>query len=301
MNVEGLRVFLEVARLRSVSKAAEALDLAQPTVSTSLQNLERFVGVKLIDRGRRPLHLTPSGERLLRGVRAALHELDRALADVRHPENDVAGPITVASIYSVGLYHADAFRRFMEAYPRVAARIQYLRPNLVVKAVETGEAVLGLTSYPKATRDLGVVPWREQEMVLLCPPRHPLASRPRAALAELAGEAFVGFDPDLEIRRHTDAAFRKAGVTVDVVLEFDNIETVKQAVQVGSGLALLPAETVQHEAQTGLLAAVSLDPPDLRRPVGVLYRRHEPLPIAAVKFVETLTGRAFPDEHANLG
>jgi DNA-binding transcriptional LysR family regulator len=293
MNLDSLRVFCEVARQRSFSKAAEKLDVTQSAVSQTVQQVERELSAQLVDRRRRPLYLTPAGDRFFAAARDILDQFDRAVVEIRELENDVVGPITVASIYSVGLYHADAVARFMAAYPRATVRLQYLRPNVVVEAVLGGEATLGLMSYPKPTKDLDVVPWREEEMVFVCPPNHPLAGRKTIRLEEAAEHSVVGFDPDLEIRKRTDAAFRKRKLEPRVVLEFDNIETVKQAVQVGSGISFLPEETVKQAAATGTLAVAKLDPPDLRRPVGIIFRRGKPLSAAAVKFIETLTGRSF--------
>jgi len=301
MNLDSLRVFCEVARQRSFSKAAEKLDVTQSAVSQTVQQVERELSAQLVDRRRRPLCLTPAGERFYGTSRDILEQFDRAVVEIRELENDVVGPITVASIYSVGLYHADDVGRFMAEYPRATARLQYLRPNLVVDAVLSGEATLGLMSYPKPSKDLAVVPWREEEMVFVCPIRHPLAGQSAVRLEEAAEHPIVGFDPDLEIRRRTDAAFRKRKLEPRVVLEFDNIETVKQAVQVGSGISFLPEETVRQAASVGSLAVSKLDPPDLRRPVGIIYRRGKPLSTAAIKFVETLTGRPFePAEPAPL-
>jgi len=301
MNLDSLRVFCEVARQRSFSKAAEKLDVTQSAVSQTVQQVERELAAQLVDRRRRPLYLTPAGERFFAAARDILDQFDRALVEIRELENDVVGPITVASIYSVGLYHADAVRRFMAAFPRATVRLQYLRPNVVVDAVLSGEATLGLMSYPKPSKDLDLVPWREEEMVFVCPTNHPLAHRKSVRLEEAAEHAVVGFDPDLEIRKRIDAAFRKKKLEPRVVLEFDNIETVKQAVQVGSGVSFLPEETVRQAAEAGILSVAKIDPPDLRRPVGIIFRRGKPLSTVAIKFIETLTGRTYePSEPAPL-
>lgn len=307
MNLDSLRVFCEVARQRSFSKAAEKLDVTQSAVSQAVQQVEREISSQLIDRSRRPLCLTPSGDRFYTAAREILELYERTIVEIHELENDVVGPITVASIYSVGLYHADAIGRFMASYPRATVRLQYLRPNLVVEAVLSGEATLGLISYPKPTKDLSVVPWREEEMVFVCPPNHPLSGRESIRLEEAAAHPIIGFDPDLEIRKRIDAAFRKKKLDARVVLEFDNIETVKQAVQVGAGVSFLPEETVKQAAIAGALSISKLDPADLRRPVGVIFRRAKPLSTAAVKFIESLTGAtfespdAFPVDPAALG
>lgn len=290
MNVEGLRVFREVARQRSFTRAAAHLRMTQPAASMAVQQLEKELGRPLVDRSHRPPQLTPAGERFLRGCREILDILDKTLTEIHELDDEVAGVVHVASIYSVGLYHTDSIRRFMELYPKVNVRLQYLRPNLVIKAVLEGEAALGLISYPRETRELAVRPWKEEEMVLVCPPNHRLASAPTAALERIRGENFIAFDGDLVIRKQVDAALHRHKVEVRVAMEFDNIETMKQAVQVGAGVSILPEATVMGEVKSGSLAAVRIDGAELVRPVGLIYRKDRPLSPVVSKFVAILAG-----------
>lgn len=244
----------------------------------------------MIDRSRRPPQLTTAGDRFFAGCRDILDILDNTLAQMHELDDEVAGPVHVASIYSVGLYHTSAIRHFMELYPKAMVRLQYLRPNLVLQAVLDGDATLGLVSYPRETRELAVLPWKEEEMVLVCPPTHKLAGLPSASLEQISGENFIAFDGDLVIRKQVDAALHRHKVEVQVAMEFDNIETMKQAVSVGAGITILPEATVMQEVLERSLAAVHLDPPELVRPVGVIYRKDKPLSLVAAKFIELLAG-----------
>src|SRR6185295_18760893 len=106
--------------------------------------------------------------------------------------------------------------------------------------------------------------------------------------AELAGEPFVAFDPGLTIRKAIDRALRQQNVRVNIVMEFDNIETIKQAIIIAAGVSLLPRHTVQKEASIRTLAAVDVGIPDLVRPVGIVHRRHRPLTHTAERFVQML-------------
>ncbi|HVJ83404.1 MAG TPA: LysR family transcriptional regulator [Planctomycetia bacterium] len=293
MNVDALRVFCEVARQRSFSRAAAFMEMTQSAASQAVQQLEKELGQQLFDRSRRPPELTPPGERFFATCRDVLEQLDRAVAEMKALGSEVAGPVSVASIYSVGLYHVESIAKFMRDYPRVTVRLQYLRPNLVVDAVLSSEATLGLISYPQETKELSVVPWREEEMVLVTPPDHPLGALESASIEDLEDQPFVGFDPDLAIRKRIDSALAKHRVSVRMVLEFDNIETLKQAILVGNGIGILPAETVRQAAAAGQVKTVPLRNSEMVRPVGVIYRRGKALPAAAVKFIETLTGRPF--------
>lgn len=290
MNIDSLRIFREVARQKSFTRAAANLRMTQPAASMAVQNLEKELGHQLFDRSHRPPILTPAGESFYKASRDILDRFDEATAEMQALGAEVVGSVHVASIYSVGLYHTEAIRRFMEQFPKAKVRLSYLRPNLVVEAVLRGEAHLGLISYPKETRELSVIPWKEETMVAVCYPGHRLASRQVVNFTELAGENFIAFDPDLDIRDHVDAMLRRNRVEVRAVMEFDNIETMKQAVQVGSGITILPEATVQAEATAGSLVAVRIEPHELVRPVGIILRKDKPLFLAARKFVEILAG-----------
>ena len=125
-------------------------------------------------------------------------------------------------------------------------------------------------------------------MQLAVPPGHPLASRQEVLPSDLAGENFIGFDEDLPIRRELDRFLRTHGVEVNLVMHFDNIEMVKEAVALSTGISILPARTMQAEIAQGRLAALPLHAPELVRPVGVIHLKRKKLTRAAQAFVELL-------------
>jgi DNA-binding transcriptional LysR family regulator len=164
-------------------------------------------------------------------------------------------------------------RRFNELRPQARVELEYLHPSRVCERVLNDEVDVGIISFPQGRRDLTVIPWREEPMVVACHPHHRLAQERRLAVKQLAGESFVGFDADLVIRKKIDGFLREQRVEVKVVLTFDNIEAVKRAVEAGSGVAILPRPTLEHELQAGTLAAVPLSTPRFVRPLGMVYRR----------------------------
>ena len=293
MNTDTLKVFREVALLRSFSKAAAKLEMTQSAASQAVQHLERDLDQQLFDRSRRPPRLTPAGERFLAASETILDELDRALADLVGLRHEAAGPLAVASIYSVGLYHSAALDDFRRRFPQVRLDVQYMRPHHVETSVLCGDAALGLLSYPHASRELGVLPWRSEEMALVTPPGHPLAANAALRPADLHGQALIGFDSDLEIRRATDAFFSERAVEIRVATQFDNIETVKRAIEEGAGIRVLPLDTVRKELALGTVRAVRFAPETLFRQVGILYRKGRPWSPSALRFVEALTGQPF--------
>lgn len=289
MHLKSLKVFCDVIRLKSFSRAAEENDISQSGASQLVQHLEQRLGVKLIDRSKRPFVLTAEGEVYFEGCRS-LVERYFALEDrVRTHHKEVAGRVRVASIYSVGLHHMSRYvQAFLAQYPKANVRLEYLHPLRVYRAVENDHAELGLVSYPKSSRAIKAILWREEPMVLVTPPRHPLSERREVELDDLHGQTMIGFDSDLTIRREIDRALNARDIEVDVVMEFDNIETIKRAIEIGAGVSLLPEPTVHREVEAGTLTATPLVGSNLVRPLGIIHRRGKDPSSTARRFIELL-------------
>jgi DNA-binding transcriptional LysR family regulator len=202
---------------------------------------------------------------------------------------EISGLVRVAAIYSVGLHDMSrCMQEFMRNHPKAKVRLEYLHPNKVHNAVLNAEVDLGIVSYPVASPDLNVIPLRSEKMVVVCQPQHPLTRHNAVTAEHLQGEDFVGFDRDLSIRKEIERQFRQRGVSVRVVMEFDNIETIKQAVQIGAGISILPEPTVRAETKAGTLAAIRLIAPELKRPIGIIHRQRKVFTPTVGKFVELL-------------
>jgi DNA-binding transcriptional LysR family regulator len=289
MQIECLQVFCDVARCRSFSQAALANGVTQSAVSQVVMQLERRLGVQLVDRSVRPLQLTAAGQVYYDGCKALVEQYHDLEAAVRDVPNQLAGTVQVAAIYSVGLGDmGQHVERFHAAHPGARVHVEYLHPDRVYERVLAGTADLGLVSFPRPGRKLTAVPWREEEMVLACAPQHPFAARPSIEPGQLDGVRYVGFDRDLTIRRELDRFLREHGIGVDVALEFDNIENIKKAVEVAAGVSLLPEPTVRREVASGALVAVPLAGCRFVRPLGILYHRQRPLSATAWQFLELL-------------
>jgi DNA-binding transcriptional LysR family regulator len=289
VHLETLRLYCDVVRLRSFSRGAEQNFVSQSAASQSVQQLETQLGVVLIDRTKRPFVVTREGEAFYDAARGILESWEKAKTEVAAVKVRVDGTVRVAAIYSVGLHDMSRpMQQFMSLYPEARVQLECLHPHKVVEAVLTGEADIGVMSYPPAERALSVVPLREEPMALVCHPNHHLARQRIVMPAELAGEAFVAFDPGLTIRKAIDRALRQHNVRVSIVMEFDNIETIKQAIIIAAGISILPRHTVEKEASIKTLAAVHMAMPDLVRPVGIVYRRQKPLTPTAERFVQML-------------
>lgn len=293
MQLKSLKIFCDIVRRRSFSRAADDNGISQSSASQVVHQLEEQLGMQLLDRSKRPFVLTAEGERYYDGCRQLVRQYDKLVNEVRTLHDATAGRLNVASIYSVGLAHMSAFmRKFSAAYPGAEVRLEYLHPDRVYEAVENGEADLGLVSFPEESRSLAAVPWRNESLTVVCHPTHTLAKRPSVALAELADESFIAFEAGLRIRAEVDRLLLVEKVDVDITLEFDNIETIKRAIEINEGVSILPEPTIAWEVASGLLAQVSLEESAYERPLGIIHRRDRSLCPIGEQFVQLLQSDA---------
>ena len=289
MQFEALKVFCDIARCRSFSQAAAANGLTQSAASHIVHQLEERLGTQLIDRSTRPLQLTATGQAYYDGCRGLVEQYLELEASIIRSRVPLAATVEVAAIYSVGLGDMGRYvERFQARQPHVRVHVEYLHPDRVHEKVHEGSADLGMVSFPRKSKELAVQPWREEEMVLACPPSHALARCRSVKVARLAGEKYVAFAKGLVIRREVDRFLRDHGVAADVVAEFDNIENIKKGIAVLAGVALLPEPTLRQEVQAGTLTARPLDGCRFVRPLGIIYRRQHQLSAAASRFLDLL-------------
>ena len=257
-----------------MSRGAEHCGVSQSAASQHVQEVERRLGVTLLDRSKRPLELTQAGRVYSDFCRDVLRREEEFSLMLETLKGDVDGTVRVASIYSAGLGEMSRLaEQFAAKYPTAQLHVEYMRPDKIYEALRDDTADLGLVSYPESTREIAVVPLRDEEMDLAVPPNHPLADRAEVYPADLNGYAFIGFDEDLRIRRELDRFLRAQGVEVNLAMHFDNIQMIKEAVALGQGISILPARTMQAEIEQGRLVAVRLNAPGLVRPVGIVHRR----------------------------
>jgi DNA-binding transcriptional LysR family regulator len=286
---EDCKLFRDIVQSRSVSRGAALNQISQSAASQHLQELERRLDVPLLDRSVRPLEMTPAGKLYFELCRDVLRREEQFHSACALLKKEVDGSVRVISIYSIGISEMTHLRaEFERRFPEADLHVEYARPDRVYEAVLQDDADLGLVSYPESSRDLTVIPWRDETMALAAAPSHPLAGKASISLADLNGQNYIAFDDDLSIRRHIDRFLREAGVEVNITMQFDNIQMIKEAVTLGSGVSLLPERTMHAETAQGRLVSVPLDAPGMVRPVGIVHRRRKKLNRAAQSFLELL-------------
>ncbi len=296
VTLESLRIFCDVACQRSFSRAAEMNKVTQSAASQTVSQLEKRLGVRLIDRSTRPLALSAEGESFYRECRDLVDRYFALEQMIREQGEGANARLTVASIYSVVLYNMQRhFARYVEKYPHGLVRFRYLHPEDVYQCVLTDQTELGLVSFPRHHRELESILWREEPMTMVCPPGHPLAGVSEVALKEFEGADFVAFDPNLSIRRRIDQFLMRRGVNVSIAMVFDNIEAIKRAVESGGGVAILPLPTIQREMQSRSLATIGVKDLDMTRPMAIIHRRKRTMSKCVRDFVDILLSEAETD------
>jgi LysR family transcriptional regulator, transcriptional activator of the cysJI operon len=293
MVVEHLKLFRNIVESRSVSRGAEQSGVSQSAASQHLHEVERLLGVSILDRSTRPFQLTEAGAlyyEFCRDVLRLRQELDEALDALRNRRQYA---VRVAAIYSVGLsdmsrLEAELARRM----PDVEILVEYLHPEEVYEAVRDDRADLGLISYPKSNREIAAIQWRSEKMMLAAAPSHPLAGRSSISLADLDDRAFVAFDDSLQVGREVKKYLRENGAQVNVVMHFDNIQTMKEALALGTCVSILPVRVLRNEIELGHLVAVPIENCRLVRPLGIIHRRRKKFNPGIDAFLELLREEA---------
>ena len=290
MSYESLKLFRDIVQTRSFSRGAGMNEVSQSAASQHVQELERELGTSLLDRSSRPLVVTAAGQLYSEFCRDVLRRKEEFEVALERMKQEVEGTVRVAAIYSVGLSEmVQIEKEFARRQPDSRLEVEYLRPEKVYSAVLTDQSDLGLVSYPEPSREITVIPWREEKMVVAVSPSHPLVGRGnRITPSDLNGIEFIGFDEDLPIRREVDRFLRDQGIEVNVTMHFDNLQMIKEAVAHHVGVSIMPERIMREEIQLGRLVAIPLAAPKLYRPLGIIHRKKKRFHRVAQAFLDLL-------------
>ena len=289
MQIESLKVFCDLAETKSFTKAAAINSVTQSAVSQTISALERRCNSLLIERSKKNFRLTPEGGVFYDYSIRILQTCDTLHSKLQEIENVISGNIRVATIYSIGLHVLPPYvTKFLKRYPTVNVHVEYRLDDQVYESVLGNVVDLGLVAYPSRDPRLEIVPLRTDTLVVICHPQHPFAQRKSIKVKALSGQKFINFERDIPTRKALDKIFKEHRVTVDQVMQFDNIETVKRAVEIDSGVAIVPQETITQEVANQTLAAVQLENGAYARPLAVIYKKSKVLSPAIKQFIALL-------------
>ena len=297
MQIQNFKTFCDLVETKSFSKAARLNGVTQSAVSQQLKAMERHYDMLIIDRNQKKFRLTPQGAKLNATFKEILSLYEKLNCELQEMRNIVSGTIQIATVNSIGLHELPPYlKSFMLEYPSVNVRVEYRRANLVYEDVMHGSVDLGLVAFPTKHRELSILPFSKDELVLATHPSHPLSKKKSVKLQDLQGFDFIAFERDIPTRKATDEILRKAGVEVGLVMEFDNVETVKRAIEINAGCAILPASTIRNEVGQGQLVSCKLNGSKHVRPLAIIHKKNKLLTPALRSFMD-LMEKPKPKDH----
>jgi len=292
LYLEQLRVFVDLVDTRSFSKAASRHYLTQSAVSQQVAFLERHFGKKLVERGRGRFALTEAGENFVKSCHKILEEYQKVLDQLRQDPKELTGTVLIETVYSVGLHTVVPYvRHFMKMHPGVNLRLEYRHSPQIYEDVLKGTCQVGLVAYPRQHPGLEAIPFAEEKLVIVSSPDHALAKKKKLTIKDLQGQSFITFDTNIPTRRAIDRILSENNVQVKVVQEFDNIETLKKAVEIDSAVAILPEGTVDLERKAGTLVQIPIQGGPYLRTVAALVRQDAELSRAALALLDIFQKR----------
>ncbi|QYY35923.1 LysR family transcriptional regulator [Ruficoccus sp. ZRK36] len=292
MHIENFKIFSDLVESQSFSRAAKLNGITQSAVSQQLRAMEKHFNVLIVDRSQKQFRLTREGSKLYESAKELLHMYEKLTSELQEMKKVISGTIHISTIYSIGLHELPPYvKEFLQEFPSVNVRVEYRRSNLVYEDVLHNAVDLGLVAYPNKIRQLEVIPFQEDHLVVICSPNHPLARQKSVEVKDLAEHRFIGFEQDIPTRKATDQFFKEVKLDIEPVMEFDNIETVKRAVEIDAGISIVPSTTVQQEVKQGLICALNIKGKKLSRPLAIVHRKGRVLTPAMKKLISLLTGK----------
>ena len=293
MNIESLKMFCDLADSQSFTKAAQINGVTQSAVSQQITSLEKTFKSLLIERSKKHFRLTREGQ-VLYEYSKQITRIDELLRSKLQELKDlISGNIQVATIYSIGLHELPPYiTKFMKNHPTVNVHVEYRGYKQVLEDVMSNTVDLGLIAYPVKNPKLEIVPFGKDPLVIICHPHHPFAKKKSIKLKELSGQEMVGFESDIPTRKAIDKIMNQYKVVVKYVMEFDNIETLKRAVEIGAGVSIVPQATVSQQIAQKTLSSVVIEDGQFFRPIAAIYKKSRFLTPVMKEFLTTLKNAA---------
>jgi DNA-binding transcriptional LysR family regulator len=284
-------MFCDLAETESFTRAAQISEVTQSAVSQQISALERHFKSILIERSKKKFRLTREGQVLYDYAKQMIQTYESLQSKLQEIKDVISGTIRIATIYSIGLHDLPPYlKKYLKTFPTVNVHVEYRRANQVYEDVLGNVVDLGLVAYPVRDSKLEIIPLRKDRLVLICHPNHPFAKNTSVRLGALSGHKFIGFEPDIPTRKAIDKILKDHGVLVQNVMEFDNIETVKRAVEIDAGIAIVPQGTVTQEVSNRTLVQVTIDDGEFYRPLAALIKKSKVISPAIKQFVSVLKG-----------
>jgi DNA-binding transcriptional LysR family regulator len=292
MDLDQLHTFLEIVRLKSFSKAAQTCYRTQPAISAQIRQLEQELNAPLFDRLGARIALTPAGKIFATYAEQILELRKRAQDAINELERVPRGELVIAANEATCIYVLpEVFSEFKRLFPNVQLLVDRSYGAKVVQAVLDNQADFGITQLPVEERKLQVVKIHTDEIQLLAPPNHPLASKTAVSAEDVVGYPLL-LPKTGATRSRLNAWLEWVEDRIQISMELDSTEMIKRFAMAGLGISFMAVSHFREEVADGRLAAVRLAPEPLVRRLALIYRKDKALSKAALGFIDVILKNA---------
>lgn len=289
MHIETLKIFCDLIETKSFSKTAKLNYLTQSAVSQQIKQLEQHFDKRLVERGVRTLTPTPVGEMFYKGAKEVLDKYYQLERTITMDSEALTGTVKVSVVYSIGLHEMPVFmKRFLREHPNIQVQMEYARTTRVYDDVCANMADIGIVAIARPRRILDIQTLFADKLVIICHPDHSLAKKKTVKAMDLNNVPIVAFEKNIPTRKMIDRELRLKGASPVIAMEFDNVETIKEAVEVNQGVGIVPKAAVVRELENKLLTMVEISDVEMLRPVCMIYRKDKMFIPAVQRFIEEL-------------
>jgi LysR family transcriptional regulator, low CO2-responsive transcriptional regulator len=286
MDFDQIETFLEVARLSSFSRAAERRFRTQPAISSQIRALEEEVGAKLLDRSGGKVAVTGHGKVFQKYAEDVLEQRRVMLVTLAEMHRVPRGELVVSANEGTCLHILpEVFAEFKRQYPSVAVSVKRLEHNKILEAIIENSCDFGVVSMPVPDKRLTVVQIHRDELIVITPPHHPLASQTRVTFAEVAEYPLL-LPKAGRTRDALEALFHEHRLKPRISMELDSSELLKRFVAADVGIGFIPRSNVAQDLQANALAALTLADASIHRDLALVFRKDKALSRAALAFID---------------
>lgn len=290
MHLEHFKIFSDLVEKRSFSAAAKSNGITQSAVSQQIKTMEQHFNTQIVDRSQKLFRLTAEGEKIYRDSQEILRLYRKLKQEISELGDMLSGTIQIASTYSVAVHVLPNFiKSFIKKYPAIDIRLDYNQSIKVYDDVINNIADIGFVSYPQSNKLIESHTFIEEPLVLVCNSKNKFAKRKTIQLKELAGQKLISYLSPMVSHKAIMALFKSEGVSIEVAKQFDNIDMIKQAVEIDLGIAILPISSVSNLKKGHNLNYIEFKNKPYHREIAVIHRKGKILTPTVKKLIEQVT------------
>ncbi len=293
IDLKHVKTFLAIQQRGSFSAAADWLDIAQPTVSLHIKSLEKSLGYPLFERIGKGAVMTPAGTRFLLSAQELIRLATEAQT-ITAEQQAIHGELKLCVVQSICTYKMPPLlQKFQSKHPAVRLQVTVNRPSTyMLQQLRTGDFDAAIVlEAPFDIPSLGSKPLWSDQLQVVVHPHHHLAQKSTVKLAQLAHEAMIFPDWSAHYRRVFERRLQEQEIVPKTILEIDNMESIKQCVMIGMGLAILPRYAIEQEVSNGLLIPLSIEGFKLSVTAQLIWHKEKIMNQPAKEFIDMMVNR----------